>query len=172
MYETHQTEESLSFSPAACFSPCPSSAAPFHICLFLREQWSQKSVGVLLKLNLSLTNSLKSAVCCWEGWEGSLHSTRKNCWGMRKSRGGTNIFCPWDFWPSVARPSLSHHPLQPSTELPGLSAPSTDTPTADLQNLGTCTWQNHLNTDTPPPFKPPLDTQLLCNLKSNNIKYL
>lgn len=69
MHETHQIEESLPFSPAECFSLCPSSAAAFHICLVLSEQLPQKSVGVILilKLNLCLTTSLKSALCRWGG---------------------------------------------------------------------------------------------------------
>lgn len=73
-YETHWREAALSFSPAECSSPCLSSAAPFQICLFSREQLSQKSVGaiLILKLNLCLTTSLKSALCWWGVWKSSL----------------------------------------------------------------------------------------------------
>lgn len=161
----HQIEESLSFSPAECFSSCPSSAAPFHMCLFLREQLPQKSVGVIhiLKLNLCLTTSLKSALFWWWGKRAPYTLYKKNSWSTRKRSGGTNILCHWDFWHSVARPSNSPHPPQLSTEPPAPSVPSTDTPSIDLQNLGMSTQQNYLNADT---HTPRLNHLWICSLSA------
>lgn len=166
MYETHQIKKSLSFSLTVLFSPCSPSAAPFPVYFFFREQLPQKCVGVIpiLKLNLFLAISLHPALCWWGGWESSL-CLAQNCWGIRKRRGNHKEFCHWDFWQcclSFTFP-LSSEPSAPSV-------PSTETPIRGLQNLGMCTRQKHPSTDTT--LKPPLGTQLLCNLGSNDTQYL
>lgn len=149
MHETHQIEESLSFRPAECLTPCPSSAASIRICLFLREQLPQKSVGVILILKLNLcVNYLPEVSPAPMSGERAPYSLHRTAGAQGKQKEEPTSFAR-EISDTASLVLHIHNALHSRAQsCQPLLCPGTDAPTADLQHRGTCTQQNHLNLDT------------------------